>query len=646
MTRLEIALSYLEKGYSIIPLYSPEMIKAKAPKNFIAERDREFEKNDQSEEPLPKDVITEQVLIRWCKRPCISGWKEYQDRLPTTEQVTQWFTERPAANIAIITGSISGIVVFDLDSEHAVEYAEEQGGFPDTVKAKTGKGYHIYMKHPGMDIRNTVNKNLDIDIRADGGYVVAPPSRHGSGHYYEWAEGFSISQIDPAPCTPWMKDYLDDISKSEALENEKHADLFNELKEIMQTDENKLQAAENSKPLEPKTQESKDGYLDLLQNGCKQGERNHSATKLIGHLLKTGTNEIEVWEMVQMWNHNKVKPPLDLDELKKTFESVKALEKKTQTATTQTPQINVNLFLDDINRAVSDYQQNYVRVPFGNVNLANLENNMNGGFAGGRFYLFGGIPSSGKTVLLNNIADNICLNDYPVLFFSYDDGRAELRYRTLSRFSSQSIEDFNFRTVPDIRSLWQIPSIQRIIDKKYVVQQTIIIEKWNELIAQIKQKHGKAPVIIIDYLRKLRTEKYTGDERLRVDDILSKLTELAKIQNTPVIAISELARDSYKSGQRLSMASFKESGTIEYEASWLGILGAVEEKSDGEFEVKEDWDSIIKHDGNVDLIIFKAKRGTGVTGKVPLKVDKNFMTVSDRTSEAAAAKKKKKSQFE
>ena len=93
------------------------------------------------------------------------------------------------------------------------------------------------------------------------------------------------------------------------------------------------------------------------------------------------------------------------------------------------------------------------------------------------------------------------------------------------------------------------------------------------------------------------------------------------------------------------MASFKESGTIEYEASWLGILGEVEEK-DGQFEIKEDWDSIIEHDGNVDLIIFKAKRGTGATGKIPLKVDKNFMTVSDRPVEAKPGKKKKPSQFE
>ena len=157
----------------------------------------------------------------------------------------------------------------------------------------------------------------------------------------------------------------------------------------------------------------------------------------------------------------------------------------------------------------------------------------------------------------------------------------------------------------------------------------IPIEKWGDLIDQIQKLCRKAPVIMIDYLRKLRTENTTSDERLRVDNILLNLTSLAKKHNIPVLAISELARDSYKSGQRLSMASFKESGTIEYEASWLGILAAVEEINGG-YNLKNDWEKIIEHDGNVDLIVFKAKRGTGITGKIPLKVDRDKMTVTDR----------------
>jgi replicative DNA helicase len=255
---------------------------------------------------------------------------------------------------------------------------------------------------------------------------------------------------------------------------------------------------------------------------------------------------------------------------------------------------------------------------------------MNGGLAGGRFYIVGGIPSSGKTVLLNNIADNICLNGYPVLFFSYDDGKDELRYRSFARFSEHNIEAYNLNRIPDLKKVFVNPFIKQILSLKYVIKDMIPVEKWPDLVEQIKKKHGKGPVIIVDYLRKLKTESKTSDERLRVDDIINKLTQLAKNQNIPVVTISELARDSYKSGQRLSMASFKESGTIEYEASWLGILAAVVEGKNGEYILKDNWENIIAHDGNIDLIVFKAKRGTGQTGKVPLKVDKNKMTVMDR----------------
>ena len=94
------------------------------------------------------------------------------------------------------------------------------------------------------------------------------------------------------------------------------------------------------------------------------------------------------------------------------------------------------------------------------------------------------------------------------------------------------------------------------------------------------------------------------------------------------------------------MASFKESGTIEYEASWLGILAAVEEK-DGEYEIKKNWERIIDHDGNVDLIVFKAKRGTGRTGRLSLKISKDKMEFTDRTvtQEQFHTPKRKASKF-
>jgi replicative DNA helicase len=559
--------------------------------------------------PQPDDEIIEKAMINQCKVPLVP-WKEYQNRRPTEAEVRDWFTKWPDANIAIVTGKISNLVVFDLDSKNAVQYAQEQGGFPATAKAKTGKGYHLYMQHPGFEIGNSVNKNLDIDIRADGGYVAAPPSIHGSGRLYVWEEGVSIHEKTPAPCEPWMIGYLKNISEG--------ASVSKQSKEMAPKPSDNANAASK--------QNAKDDYAAILRNGAVEGMRNHTATKLAGHLLAKGISEDEVWSMLKMWNTSKNKPSIDETELRRTFNSVAKLESKNKKK-----EIEVVQFLDTVDKAAAEYDQQYVRVSFSADLLKNMEAKMKGGLVGGRLSVLGGIPSSCKTSLANNMTDNICLNNHPVLFFSHDDDRSDLRYRTYARFSGFDIEDFNQRRLlkSDIETICKNDSVSLINTNKYVVQQLIKIEDWPRLIEKIEKRHKKAPVIIIDYLRKLKTENNRMDERLRVDEILCSLTNLAKTYNIPILAISELARDSYKSGQRLSMASFKESGSIEYEASWLGILAAVEENGSG-YNLKHDWERIIEQDGNVDLIVFKAKRGTGLTGKIPLKLDKAKMTVRDR----------------
>lgn len=615
MKMLDIALAYLDKGFSVMPIWSPEMVKRQPPPKYHQELKGKLERNMELENPLPEEDVERKHLTDQCKRPVLYRWEEYKNRRPTKEDVTKWFTENPDANIAIITGEVSGIIVMDLDSPSAANYALKRGWFPSTPMVETGRGSQVYMKRPDFPIGNSSNRELKIDMRGDGGYVVAPPSIHGSGRQYKWMEDCSILDVDPVECPEWVLDFIKNPPKKE-------------MKETKQVAEAKANTNEPAQKVEGNK------FIEILRNGTSTGDRNQTAASLVGHLMKTVKDPNEVWELVNLWNMKNT-PPLDQKELKKTFDSVRSMDAKGK--------LDIDSLLDNANKAAADYKERYVRIPFGGQNLQNLETRMNGGLAGGRLYIIGGIPSAGKTVLTNNIADNICQNGFPVLFFSYDDGRVELRYRTLSRFTNQSIELFNVRSLPDIRNFYSNPEIVKIVSLKYVVEQQVTVEKWEETIEAIQKKHGAAPVIIVDYLRKLKTDSKSNDERLRIDDMLSKLTALAKKYNTPIVAISELARDSYKSGQRLSIASFKETGMIEYEASWLGILALVEEK-DGEYQVKEDWEKLIKQDGNIDIIVFKAKRGTGFTGKITLKLDKDKMTVMDRPENPK--KKKKETQFD
>lgn len=129
------------------------------------------------------------------KRPSIA-WRAFQAAAPALEQVEQW-ARRPS-NVAICTGTASGIVVLDLDSDEAIREAE-QLGLPKTVTVKTGKGHHVFFRHPGGTIKNRAGIFPGADIRGDGGYVIAPGSEHPSGARYSWIDSPEVTALAPMP---------------------------------------------------------------------------------------------------------------------------------------------------------------------------------------------------------------------------------------------------------------------------------------------------------------------------------------------------------------------------------------------------------------------------------------------------------------
>ena len=104
-------------------------------------------------------------------------------------QICEWFGNGEVLNLGIATGPESGLVVLDVDERHGGnESLQALGELPRTATVQTGGGRHYYFKHPkGLDIRNSTGKlGEGLDIRAAGGYAVAPPSMHVSGVRYKW----------------------------------------------------------------------------------------------------------------------------------------------------------------------------------------------------------------------------------------------------------------------------------------------------------------------------------------------------------------------------------------------------------------------------------------------------------------------------
>ena len=141
------------------------------------------------------------------KIPTIA-WKPYQLELPTDDELQVWFGDGQPTNIGIVTGAISGLVVIDADNSGAVAYC--QFLLPYTPwQVNTARGRHFYFAHPGAPVSNRASdvpacySRVPIHRRGDGGYVLAPHSRHPSGRSYgpllSWnAPREALPVFDPA----------------------------------------------------------------------------------------------------------------------------------------------------------------------------------------------------------------------------------------------------------------------------------------------------------------------------------------------------------------------------------------------------------------------------------------------------------------
>lgn len=127
-------------------------------------------------------------------------------------QIETWWQRWPQANIGIRTGAVSGLVVVDIDPAHGgndtiSRLQRRHGRLEQAIEVETGSlGSHLYFAHPGGNIRNDAGRRLGpgVDIRGDGGYIVAPPSVHATGRPYRWLN--AATQLPAMP--DWMQERL------------------------------------------------------------------------------------------------------------------------------------------------------------------------------------------------------------------------------------------------------------------------------------------------------------------------------------------------------------------------------------------------------------------------------------------------------
>ncbi len=133
------------------------------------------------------------------KIPLLKGWQRKASTDP--DQIEQWAQSYPQANVGIATGGASGVMVLDFDlrngaGQSLADLERKHGGdLPLSWDVLTPGGWHLYLRHPGGQVRNC-QLAPGIDIRGDGANVVAPGSIHPSGLAYRWRP---FCQPDMAP---------------------------------------------------------------------------------------------------------------------------------------------------------------------------------------------------------------------------------------------------------------------------------------------------------------------------------------------------------------------------------------------------------------------------------------------------------------
>jgi putative DNA primase/helicase len=139
---------------------------------------------------LDHPAQTTQVEASRIGKVPIGRWEAFQRTPPTPDNLRSWFGNGKHRNLGIVTGAVSGLVAVDCDSVAAVAWADTHLP-PTPMRTQTARGEHRYYRHPGDGpVRNaarvqTGDPAVTIDIRGDGGFVVAPCSVHASGVEYQ-----------------------------------------------------------------------------------------------------------------------------------------------------------------------------------------------------------------------------------------------------------------------------------------------------------------------------------------------------------------------------------------------------------------------------------------------------------------------------
>lgn len=231
------------------------------------------------------DVVNEYVDLGWSvlpvkpdeKRPYMTNWLQYTRTRASKQTVANWFNGLSNAGVGVVTGKVSNMVVLDVESDCPYSIEDLLRRYPTQMYSRTGSGgYHLFYQYPTNVTRvaNRVGIFERADLRADGGFIVLPPTIHPSGNRYEWLKRGAPGAFPMA---------LLDLRSQPKVQN--------------------------------------DGWITEALRGVSEGGRNDACARLAGYFFKKGINSDIVESLLMEWNERN-DPPMPVHEVRTTIKSI------------------------------------------------------------------------------------------------------------------------------------------------------------------------------------------------------------------------------------------------------------------------------------------------------------------------------------
>ena len=495
-----------------------------------------------------------------------------KDATKLPDLIKSWWMRWPDANIGIACGAVSGVVVVDIDGPEGEKALVEMCGNPPCPTSLTAKGRHAFFSYPGYPVKNAVRLAAEIDIRADGGYVVAPPSVHASGARYKWDVGFAPKDVPPPPIPEAL------IERLESAPDRAPA----------------AQIAEGEAIIE--------------------GGRNQSLARYTGRLLHKGHSPAEVLTLVHGLNQRACNPPLSDKEVDGIVRSIVSRED---------PDPEPEHMADkQVREAIEFGRMDFSKAPRWNWPCLRK---LCGPILPGELWIIGARPSQGKTTFLLNWAEHLAeMQGVPWLYIGMEMDPKQLR-RKWSAFrcdldeeavltadwtklpddAQQRIEDDLKDQAGRLRKLAHFAPARRInIDA---------LKRWVGFAVD-----NGCKVVIVDHLHQM---EFNGeDARQSMSKTVKEAKELAVENQIGLVMAAQLnrgARDMFEPYRIPVLSSLKECGTIEEAADGVLMLSRVLNKQVTKAEAAEVREGMVDIDklvmsGAMRVTCRKHRRNGGV----------------------------------